>query len=341
MEPPAADALCAVCLSDVCAAERATLLDCAHAFCRACIAAWARRGGRACPLCRAEFAGWRYGGDRVFLLPTPADAKALRDAAEADARAFARQPPPARRSDTPARHAAQPTAYFQRLRRSVLSTAAPPAAWGAAPAVSPADAAAASLARRAAVYASRSRAVPPSRRRGAPAQQRSRAELRAWLERDLRALLRTDDVALLCHFALSLYLHAQTAEPPGSGDAAALAQLAPYVGEAAAELLWHELRCFGGSHLNMAAYDAAVRLIPYEDAAQPTPQQQEQMIVPAPRLPQSRGEREPPRLRADRQRDRRRRQRSASAEGDDDGGRWAMEGAEHAAPPPRMQRTRR
>jgi hypothetical protein len=330
-----ADALCAVCLSDVAAAERATLIDCAHAFCRDCIAAWARRGGRACPLCRAEFSGWRYGNDGVFLLPTAEDAQALRAAAEADARAFARQPPPAPRVEAPARHAAQPTAYFQRLRRSVLSTAAPAAAWGAPPAVSPADAAAASLARRAAVYASRSRAVPPARRRGAPAQQRSRAELRAWLERDLRALLRTDDVALLCHFALSLYLHAQTAEPPGSGDAAAIAQLAPYVGEAAAELLWHELRCFGGSHLNMAAYDAAVR---YEEV-QPTPPQQEHASEPA---PQSRGEREPPRPRADRQRDRRRRRhRSGSAEDDDDGGRWAMEGAEHAAPPPRMQRTRR
>ena len=301
-----ADALCAVCLSDVAAAERATLIDCAHAFCRDCIAAWARRGGRACPLCRAEFSGWRYGNDGVFLLPTAGDAQALRAAAEADARAFARQPPPAPRVEAPARHAAQPTAYFQRLRRSVLSTAAPAAAWGAPPAVSPADAAAASLARRAAVYASRSRAVPPARRRGAPAQQRSRAELRAWLERDLRALLRTDDVALLCHF-----------------------------GEAAAELLWHELRCFGGSHLNMAAYDAAVR---YAEV-QPTPPQQEHASEP---MPQSRGEREPPRPRADRQRDRRRsRHRSGSAEDDDDGGRWAMEGAEHAAPPPRMQRTRR
>ncbi len=84
--PPAAP-LCAVCLGDVASSLLSTLLECAHAFCEPCIAAWAARGKRACPLCRAPFTGWRHAfedGDAThFRTHTLPDATALHRTAEA------------------------------------------------------------------------------------------------------------------------------------------------------------------------------------------------------------------------------------------------------------------
>jgi hypothetical protein len=123
---------------------------------------------------------------------------------------------PAAAAAPPATAAAVPSAYFQRLRRTLLSSTQAHA-WGAPPAPTraAADAAdAAALAARAEVYARRLRAVPPPRRRGSLAlARRSRAELRDWATRELRALLRTDDVALLVHFALSLHAGATPTAP--------------------------------------------------------------------------------------------------------------------------------
>ncbi len=101
--PPPAP-LCAVCLCDVAPAQRCVLLQCAHVFCIGCIEAWAARGARACPLCRAHFSGWRhaFGCDddnedsfrTHLLLPLAAEdaaaAPALLAAARADAGAQVR-----------------------------------------------------------------------------------------------------------------------------------------------------------------------------------------------------------------------------------------------------------
>ncbi len=111
-------------------------------------------------------------------------------------------------------------------------------------------------------------------------------------------------------------------------------QLTPYLG-AAAEPFWHELTSFAASHLNMAAHDAAVR---YEAPAPvrqpPAPVQQPPAAVQQPR--RRRREREES-AGGEQRRDERRRRRTRSRSADD-GGRWPMYGAEHAAPPPRALR---
>lgn len=86
---PPAPALCAVCLCDIAPEQRSVLVECAHAFCGACIAAWAARGSRNCPLCRAAFSGWHYDicADDVYrtrtLSPPRRDAAQLLAAAPA------------------------------------------------------------------------------------------------------------------------------------------------------------------------------------------------------------------------------------------------------------------
>ena len=105
--PPAAP-LCAVCLSDIAQPQLSTLLECAHAFCVSCIAAWAARGQRLCPLCRASFTGWRHAFDAddaehflTHTLPVVAALERTADALRAATAADEAQARQARRVSSP------------------------------------------------------------------------------------------------------------------------------------------------------------------------------------------------------------------------------------------------